>query len=120
MKKFFCKKFVFSIGAAAVIAVAAVNVSVGVRGESLSDLVLANIEALARIEDGEWGNGCYTDYSNSPYYDSDGNLIGSFLNIFCVEGDDSICRNGLVWRLYTGSSTGYSEVVVYMDDVNCK
>ena len=46
------KKIVFSIlGLAIIVAVAVFNISVNLRGNPLSDLALANIEALARGED---------------------------------------------------------------------
>jgi len=57
MKKFFCEKFVLSIGAAAVIAVAAVNVNFG-KSVKLPEFLLKNIEALAQYEGGD---------SNFPY-----------------------------------------------------
>lgn len=48
------KKKVFGIlGVAAFAALVAINVSINSRGEDLSDLTLANVEALARGEDGE-------------------------------------------------------------------
>ena len=44
------KKLFLVIGVTAFIAVVAVNVSIGLRNNALSDLVLANIEALAQTE----------------------------------------------------------------------
>lgn len=55
------KKTVFSIfGATAIGAVALISANIGLRGESLSDITLANIEALASNEGGGDGStDCY-------------------------------------------------------------
>ena len=52
LKKLSWKKAIFALGVAAIAVGAAVNVSINSNGGYLSDLQLANIEALARSEDG--------------------------------------------------------------------
>ena len=44
------RKFVIFIGGAAIVAITAFNVSLNTRGNSLSDIALSNIEALAQSE----------------------------------------------------------------------
>jgi len=60
------KKIIFSLFVAVIIAFAAINFNISLRGESLSDLALANIEALARNEDGgsmpDDCGGCWVDH----------------------------------------------------------
>lgn len=59
------RKFVIFIGGVAVVVAATVNLSLGSNNGSLSDLALANIEALARSESYNCTKSFYTSFNYS-------------------------------------------------------
>ena len=58
------KKMIKIAFVAAFAAIAGYGVYANQKSEVLSDLTLANVEALARYEDGECPNGCLTEYDS--------------------------------------------------------
>ena len=101
MKKFFCEKFVLSIGAAAVIAVAAVNVNFG-KSVKLPELLLKNIEALANNE-GPFGERCWEQVTR-VWSESD---CSDLLVHHCISGNSNyFCASGSeVYNYCTGTHT---------------
>jgi hypothetical protein len=85
------KKKVFSIlGAAIVAGVVAFNVSVGSHGDSLSDLALANVEALAQNESG--GADCSDGHAR---------LCCRIWNVTYTGGNPAAtCTTGGSWKCY--------------------
>ena len=67
------RKFVIFIGGAAIVIGAAVNLNLGSNNGYLSDLTLANVEALAKYEDGTSCRGLCT---KDPSKDCE--IMGSF------------------------------------------
>jgi len=76
------RKFFSIIGAVVIVAAIVFNFSVSLRGESFSDITLANIEALARNEGGDWhwccGDGCMSYYEGGWYVGCQWAISGYF------------------------------------------
>jgi hypothetical protein len=95
------KKMVFCIGAAAISAVAAVNVNLA-KKEKFPDLTMLNIQALAGGENGgesggpNWGGECSTEYKSGPIYWNITDLVGYFYERTCVPSIGFECEAGVV------------------------
>ena len=65
---------------AAVVMVSGINVFNAQKSETLSDVALANVEALANDEDSGWldcaNHGCFVDFSYDCLYPVNGYFIG--------------------------------------------
>jgi len=105
------KKLVFSLVVVAAVIIVATTVGFvnnGLRVSPLSDLMLANIEALARNEYGGEGN---CDTKDECVYSSDTVII---FETSCISGSLVSCDEGCV--IYQGS--GYTWYKIYDDVTN--
>jgi hypothetical protein len=110
------KKVVLSIGAAAIIVLAAINVNIALKSEGISKSIMANIVALADSENpgsGENGGGNGGGISFfCTTYTSETNVLSSHSAYsckdkpYCVESIKQ-CNNGVFSWCYPGSIQTY-------------
>ncbi|MDR0506066.1 MAG: NVEALA domain-containing protein [Dysgonamonadaceae bacterium] len=89
------KKVLYGIAILAIAAVAAWNVNVNSQKEELSDVMLANVEALASETDSASKGTPGTKTTTKYEYDSDGRLIQTItISVSCCASGNDLCSYG--------------------------
>jgi hypothetical protein len=90
--------FIICAAAIAIVVLAVFNVSINLRSSSLSDIALANIEALALSEEEGDCDGKF--YKNHNFSGSDYGLINSNGNSSCSLPCPNVSTNGVYGNTY--------------------
>ena len=91
------RKFVVFVAGAAIVCGVAFNFSLNSKNDSLSDLALANVVALAKGEDGGWDKAEYLILSyagKTTWYENGGEWVCDWFQMDCPGVGNVSCSQG--------------------------
>jgi len=93
------KKIFGGIAVLAIVAAAAWNVNLGSKTNGMSNVMLANVEALAGENNGSGSHGCDTKMSyeyRQELCSSNTTTSLTIMNYTCISGSNQYCQNGSI------------------------